>query len=162
MAIVFIPLAVGATGHVLSIVANWIIDGRQKQFRDELATRELTLKDLDIMDADRDGRVSRAEFLEFMLVAMNKVDQELLDELKEHFQRLDKDNSGSLNRADLISVAKEKLQSPSRKLELASYKETLLRQAEARSARRDRHSSLSTFWESSSMGIDVADEDIFS
>ena len=146
MAIFFIPLAVGAMGHFLTIVANWIIDGRQKRFRDNFANKDLTMQDLDVMDSDGDGNVSRAEFLEFMLVAMNKVDQELIDELKTQFQRLDNDGSGALSRDDLISAARKKLQSPTRKLELAAYKESLLRQASARVLRSERTSSRGSFW----------------
>jgi potassium channel subfamily K, other eukaryote len=135
LAIVFIPLSVGAMGHFLSIVANWIIEGRQKWSAFRIEPYDLTLNDLEAMDDDGDGNVTRADFLEFMLVAMNKADQSLIDELKDHFNRLDQNGSGSLSREDLIAVARRKLQSPTRKLELAAYKERLLQQASGASQR---------------------------
>ena len=148
MAIVFIPLAVGAMGHFLSSVANAIMERRVSLVQQQLASRELTLYDLEIMDADGDGHVSRAEFLEFMLVAMNKVDKEFIEELRHHFAQLDVDGTGVLSKDDLIEHARRKLGRIQRKLELAAYKQHLLRQAAAqrrarqgggRHARRSSH-----------------------
>lgn len=61
-----------------------------------------------------------------MLVAMNKVDKELIDELRAHFRRLDVDGKGELSKASLVAIARKKLKSPARKLELALYKKNLL------------------------------------
>jgi potassium channel subfamily K len=128
-AIFFIPLAVGAMGHWLSVVASSIITHRQSSFHQRLQMKELSQSDLDIMDGDGDGQVSRAEFLEFMLVAMNKVEKEFIDEMRGHFERLDTDKTGFLSREDLIASAKRKLQSPHRKLQMSQYKQQLLQQA---------------------------------
>jgi voltage-gated potassium channel Kch len=68
LAIFFIPLAVGAMGHFLSIVAQVILESRRTSFQRQMESHELSLQDLEIMDADGDGDVSRAEFLEFMLM----------------------------------------------------------------------------------------------
>jgi Ca2+-binding EF-hand superfamily protein len=116
-------------GHWLSVVASSIIASRQSSFHRRLQMQELSQSDLDIMDEDGDGNVSRAEFLEFMLVAMNKVDKEFIDDMRGHFERLDADNTGFLSRDDLIASAKRKLQNPHRKLELSHYKQQLLQQA---------------------------------
>ena len=51
------------------------------QTEGKLRNKELTLEDLRVMDGDGDGTVTKAEFLEFMLVAMNQVDQGLIDNL---------------------------------------------------------------------------------
>ena len=91
-------------------MANTIIDFRQKRGQRKLRNKDLTLEDLKVMDGDGDGTVTKAEFLEFMLVAMNQVDQDLLDNLKAHFDRLDKDKSGTLDKNDLINVAQYNLQ----------------------------------------------------
>lgn len=98
-------------GTLLDIVANSIIARRQQKAQQYLKSKDLTLQDLAVMDGDGDGTVTRAEFLEFMLVAMNQVDQELLENLKEHFDRLDYDKSGTLDKSDLITMAQNKLQS---------------------------------------------------
>ena len=128
MSIFFIPLACGTMGQWLGVVANWIIEGRSARFRKQMGNRELTQRDLEIMDINGDGVVSRAEFLEFMLVAMNKIDQELVDELRDHFNKLDVDGTGELSRDDLVEAARRKLKQPVRKLELAAYKRRILEQ----------------------------------
>jgi Ca2+-binding EF-hand superfamily protein len=96
------------------------------------------------MDADGDGKVTRSEFLEFMLLALNKIDYELVEELEAYFNRLDVDGTGELSRDNLVHAAKRKLKSPRRKLELAAYKGRLLNQAaEAKRERRWRPSIFS-------------------
>ena len=126
-----IPLAVAAMGRWLSITAAWITDTRQRHVRRFLEAKDLTYEDLEVMDEDGDGNVTRAEFLEFMLVAMDKVDRSLIEELRRQFANLDVDGTGILSRGDLIALARRKLQDPVRKLELARYKEQLLQQAHA-------------------------------
>lgn len=122
-------LAVGAMGSWLSAVADAIIEHRQASFRERFQARELTSADLEVMDADEDGKVTLAEYLSFMLVSMQKVDQDLIDNLTTQFNRLDVDGTGCLEKEDLVIVAKRKLLSSKRKLELAEYKQQLLRAA---------------------------------
>ena len=138
LAIFFIPMAVGAMGHFLSSVAEAIMESRALKVRRRFAARDMSLQDLEIMDADGDGKVSRAEFLEFMLVAMDKVDHDFIEEMRQHFARLDVDGTGVLSKDDLIEHARRKLGRIQSKLELAAYKETLLRQAAAQRQRRRR------------------------
>ena len=128
-AIPVILLAVGAMGNGLSLMADAVIERRQASFRKHFQARELTLADLEVMDADEDGKVTLAEYLAFMLVSMQKVDQELIDELTAQFDRLDVDSTGCLEKEDLVIVAKRKLKSPKRKLELSHYKQQLISQA---------------------------------
>lgn len=111
LAILYIPVAVGVMGSFLDLVANSIIAHQRQNAENYWQHKELSLKDLRAMDRDGDGTVSKAEFLEFMLVATDQIDQETLDNLKEHFDRLDKDKSGSLDKADLINMAQSKLES---------------------------------------------------
>jgi hypothetical protein len=132
VAILFIPLAVGSMGVWLGNIANWIMEARSSQFRRQLREKDLTQRDLDIMDENQDGHVTRAEFLEFMLVAMNKIDERLVQELRQHFDQLDYDGTGDLTREDLITAARGKLTSPKNKMRLAVYKQRLLEQAQSR------------------------------
>ena len=121
------------------------MEGRAARFRQEMGTRELTQQDLDIMDADGDGVVTRAEFLEFMLVAMNKIDEDLVQELRRNFDRLDADGTGQLSRQDLVQAARQKLKTcPKRKLALAAYKEQLLEQA--REGTNSNSNGEGSFW----------------
>jgi EF hand len=109
LAILYIPVAVSVIGSFLELISNAIISFRRQRAQRQLRNKELTLNDLKVMDGDGDGTVTKAEFLEFMLVAMNQVDQDLLDNLKAHFDRLDQDKSGTLDKNDLINVAQYNL-----------------------------------------------------
>lgn len=128
---IFIPFAVGSMGHWLAIVAGWFVRARQQAFRRSMEMRGLTLADIEAMDDDGDGDVTMFEFFEFMLIAMGKVEKELWDELKQNFERLDLDSSGTLSKEDLIAAARKRLRDADRKMELAKYKQKLLQQAEA-------------------------------
>ena len=83
--------------------------------------------DLEAMDADGDGNVDWSEFLEFMLVAMNKIDEDLLWEMRYQFDSLDVDDTGVLSKQNLIQMARRKLRQTPRKLELLQYKQNLLK-----------------------------------
>ena len=86
-----------------------IISYRQKRYANFLQSKPLTMEDIKILDGDGDGNVTRAEFFQFMLVAMNQVDKSLFDGLNEHFDRLDADKSGTLNKDDLATMAKHQI-----------------------------------------------------
>jgi len=66
-------------------------------------SRSLTLCDLEIMDRNSDGKVDKAEFLAYMLVALQKVSQEDVDEIMALFHKLDKTENDCLTRHDLVS-----------------------------------------------------------
>jgi potassium channel subfamily K, other eukaryote len=110
----------------LTMTANTMIAQRQAAFRKSYETKELTMLDIEIMDTNGDGKIDRAEYLEFMLLAMAKVDQPLLDDLRTQFNRLDVAKTGYLDRDNMKAMAKKKLRSARRKLELAAYKKRLL------------------------------------
>lgn len=126
VASIFIPLIVAATGHWIGVVASCVIDIRQNRLRKQPEIQQLSLNLLDAMDSDDDGRVTLAEFLEFMLIAMNKVDKELLQDLRAHFARLDTNDRGFLSKDALIFSARQRLHTTTRKLDLARYKQELL------------------------------------
>mmetsp|Transcript_6388 Transcript_6388/g.9732 ORF Transcript_6388/g.9732 Transcript_6388/m.9732 type:complete len:487 (-) Transcript_6388:89-1549(-) len=101
--IFFLPLAVAVFGEILGRIATLTIERRVDALENEYMDRDFTIKDLMEMDADKDGKVHRGEFILYSLLAMGKVEQEDVDELKEVFDRLDKDNNGTLDRADILS-----------------------------------------------------------
>lgn len=126
LAIFLIPLAVFIMAGWVAMSANAIIERRQATFRKSFQSKDLTIRDFEIMDTNRDGKIDRAEFLEFMLLAMVKVDQRILDELRSQFNRLDIEGTGCLDWEDMKALAKRRLRCGRRKLELASYKRKLL------------------------------------
>jgi Ion channel len=141
--VAFIPFAVGAMGYFLQQVAGVIVRSKQQRSLGMLfgtastsssrrqsqrqRQRELTVMDLEAMDTDGDGNVDWSEFLEFMLVAMRKVDEDLLWQLRFQFDSLDIDDTGVLSKENLICMARRKLQHSSHKLQLGQYKQHLLK-----------------------------------
>ena len=100
-AILFVPLAVSAAGEVLGNVASALLDRRHERFQKSLMERELNVDRLVEMDTDHNGKVSREEYVEFMLKEMQLVSEELFQELHQQFDKLDADGGGYLDQDDL-------------------------------------------------------------
>ena len=100
-ATIFIPLAVAAAGEVLGNVATTLQERRQNQFYESLMQRELNTERLLAMDTDKDGKVSREEYVAYMLQEMELVNEEEFAELHEQFAKLDVDGGGFLNKRDI-------------------------------------------------------------
>jgi hypothetical protein len=99
--VVFIPLAVAAAGEVLGNVASALSERRQQKFYHSIMSRELNAEQLVEMDTDRNAKVSREEYVEFMLKDMQLVDEDVFQELHAQFQKLDVDGGGYLDKNDL-------------------------------------------------------------
>lgn len=105
-AVLYIPIAVAAAGELLSSVALALIHRRQQIFYKSQLEKDLTIQHLQAMDRDFDGKITREEYVQFMLVEMGLVSTTELDELYSQFSRLDIDKSGYLDNADLEFIAK--------------------------------------------------------
>lgn len=114
----------GVISAALGRIANIFVEHEIRKANTKMLRREVTLEDLEAMNADGDGEVSPLEFIEHMLLSMNKVDQALLDELHAQFERLDADGSGGLQQDDLDILTERKL-SDQRSMALKQYKENL-------------------------------------
>ena len=123
-AVLFIPLSVGAMGHFLGTVANFIIEQRRKAYDKQLWKHELTMQDLYCMSDT--GVVTELDFVIFMLQAMKKVDRELIDHIRHHFRVLDVTHSNTLCRDDLELMAKKKLRSVKTKLRMSAYRQSII------------------------------------
>lgn len=106
--IIFIPLAVAAAGDVLGNVASSLVERRQAKVFNEIINREITMESLLEMDDDGNGKVSREEYVQFMLMEMGLVEPEEFDELYAQFKRLDANGNGYLDKKDLHLVAKHR------------------------------------------------------
>ena len=104
-AIFYIPLAVASAGEILSGVATALVDRRQREVYAQQLERNLTIHHLKAMDADGDGRITREEYVQFMLIEMGKISTKELDELHTQFERLDVTRSGYLDNEDLKLMA---------------------------------------------------------
>jgi Ca2+-binding EF-hand superfamily protein len=67
--------------------------------------REISTDNLLVMDADNNGQLSRAEYVQCMLREMGLVEAEEFDELHGQFHRLDVDGGGYLDKNDLVLMA---------------------------------------------------------
>ena len=121
----FIPLSVGCISAALGKIANIFVEQEIAKANSKLLKREVTLEDLEMMNADGDGEVSPLEFIEHMLKVMHKVDQNLLDELHAEFEKLDADGSGGLQQDDLELLTERKLKER-RQQAIERYERSLL------------------------------------
>lgn len=126
--IFFLPLSVAVITKVLGDITSSIANRGMEEAQQALFDSKVTFQDSIAMDLDGDGHVTKLEYYEFMLKAMNKVDQDLLDKLDAQFKRLDADGSGVLDRDDLeILARRERGLDRSRKaMELSVYKSTVM------------------------------------
>lgn len=99
-AIFFLPLAVVSVAHGVGSVLEEI--SKRKVLKTKISMKEL----LD-MDANGDGKVSQLEYLSYMLVKLNKADQDDIDGILAQFRKLDRDGSGELDHEDLERLDKQ-------------------------------------------------------
>lgn len=104
-AVFFLPLWVAVDGEILGRVAAAFVRRRERRAERRFLARKLTARDLRVMDTHGTGDVSFDEFLAYALVAMRKVDQETVDELRAVFDARDLNGSGTIMREDLTLMA---------------------------------------------------------
>jgi len=109
IAVFYLPLCISIMAKIFSDITGKFMEKRAQEAEDSFYNRKFTLDDLRAMDMDMDdagkengdGSVSVGEFLEFMLVTMNKVSREDMKELIDLYSILDTDSDGSLTLNDL-------------------------------------------------------------
>jgi len=105
LSLLFIPLAVISLGEILSRIAGYFIRRDTIKAEKEFMSRRMTLEDMYEMDTNNSGEVDLFEFISFMLSKMQKVDMELMNELKDLFESLDETQSNSIQKEDLLIMA---------------------------------------------------------
>jgi potassium channel subfamily K, other eukaryote len=103
LCILYIPLAVYSVGRFLGLIATTFLDRRSSKAEEKFLNRALTLSDIKRMDLDNQGGVSREEFLVYMLVTLQKVDEEDISDIIDTFQKLDTTGDGVLTSEDLVA-----------------------------------------------------------
>jgi EF-hand domain pair/Ion channel len=102
-AVFFLPLAVAVVGQFLGRVASAYMDREKRRVEKEYLSRTLTLCDLQRMDTDQNGKVDQAEFLSYMLVAIQRVSKEDVEQIARLFRKLDRTKEGVLTKNDLAA-----------------------------------------------------------
>jgi hypothetical protein len=115
MAIFLIPVLLAAAGDLFASVGLFVVRKRTQQLFASQAERAewLTREQATEMDLDGDGRVSKAEYVLYMLIETGIVDKDESLLLGEQFERFDVTRSGFIESGDLRAMKKlrEKLQS---------------------------------------------------
>lgn len=114
MCLLLLPLTVAVFCEVLGRIAGAYLDHKIAVEEKHFLNRQFTKSDLANMDANQDGSVEWGEFLGFMLIAMQKVDDEEIAELREVFDKLDITKTGRLNKEDIQGFVRENARRMSR------------------------------------------------
>lgn len=125
-AVVYIPLLVGVMTYMLGTVATLIFDIKRRWLMQKIQHRKLHVKDLLQIGSDGDGHVSEIDFVAFLLWKMQKVDKDLLDDLRNQFHHFDVNNDGLISKSDLYQLFLGNLKRANKKLQLVEYKKRLM------------------------------------
>lgn len=101
LCVIYIPLAVYTVGRLLGSIASSFLNQRGRKAEEKFLNRALKLSDLDRMDFDSNGVVSEEEFLIYMLITLQKVEEDDVNEIIQVFRKLDKTGDGALTAEDL-------------------------------------------------------------
>ncbi|KAL3911906.1 MAG: hypothetical protein SGARI_001416 [Bacillariaceae sp.] len=107
LCILYIPVAVYSVGRTLGLLAGTYQECRDDETEERFLNRALTLSDIQRMDFDSDGSVSREEFLIYMLTTLQKVDEEDINEILGLFRKLDRNGDGALCTMDVVASVKK-------------------------------------------------------
>ena len=81
--------------------ATCYVDKRNDAMEAQFLNRALNESALEKMDSNHDDKVTKDEFLVYMLKTLAKVDPSDIDKILELFHKLDKDKTGPLTKADI-------------------------------------------------------------
>jgi potassium channel subfamily K, other eukaryote len=101
-----IPLLVAAAGDIFAGIGLALVERRQKQLYQLQLKTGLSEQYLERMDKDGDGKVSREEYIVYMLMEMGAVNQHEIDQLCKQFRRLDIARTGYIDKMDLLLLKK--------------------------------------------------------
>jgi Ion channel len=104
LCVVLIPLCVVIFCNVVGHIATAYLQYQGMVQEQQFLQRQLSYMDINRMDSNHDGQVEWGEFLSFMLVALQKVDEDDISELRTVFDRLDVNKTGKLDKRDLSTA----------------------------------------------------------
>ena len=97
-------LVLVTTGFVMVLgkYGEWRALVQQKKLVKEIAGGKMSKDVWEDVDRDHDGQISEVEFLAGALIRMGKCSKEDVDGIMKSFKKLDKDNSHSVDRSEII------------------------------------------------------------
>lgn len=101
LAALYLLPAVGAFAASVGRVARFTAALEMARWREAFLERGVTSELLEHLDSEGSGRIGRAAFVRYMLVATAQVEESELQKLDALFDALDADGSGSLDAADI-------------------------------------------------------------
>ena len=101
--IFLLPLSVYSFVSFVAIIDSWITERKCGRKLREIYENGVDIQEIDI---DQDGKIKLCDFIEFMLVSMNKVEKNLLIDLRTMFDELDRDRNGYLDNNELKNILK--------------------------------------------------------
>jgi hypothetical protein len=131
VATVLVPLSTISMATLIGRFAEFQLRKKEVLRQAKKWEKGFDKEDLKKMDEDGDGKVSKKEFVYFMLISSDKATQGYLDRLEALFDELDDDDSGYLDEDDFlthIDRSNEKLSrevgdsEPSREVEETNFK----------------------------------------
>jgi len=87
---------------------NYFLERRAIGQSEALFMTDFALDDFMHINAKDTNKISRSEYLAFLLIMMKKVDQSLIDKLNLQFDQLDADSNGYLEPVDLKIIKNKK------------------------------------------------------
>jgi hypothetical protein len=109
VACVFLPFAVGLMSASIGQTVNYFMERRAVEQSKALFMTDFALDDFMHINAKDTDKITRAEYLAFLLIMMKKVDQPLIDRLNTQFDQLDADSNGYLEPVDLEIIKNKKV-----------------------------------------------------
>jgi len=103
--LVAVALAAAFLGNFAHLFVKTNMDAKLKAVVEKGVTENM----IKAMDVDGNGDVDRAEFLQFMLIKMGKVDVQSMRELNVMFDSVDLTKSGTLTMADVVAAQERRI-----------------------------------------------------
>ncbi|GMH86140.1 hypothetical protein TrST_g2022 [Triparma strigata] len=106
--LIFCPFAVGLMSASIGQTVQYVFEKKATQQANDMFLEDFAIDDFIHMSAKDTDKVTRTEFLGFMLCMMKKTDQSLINRLNAQFDLLDADSNGFLEPVDLDIIKKKK------------------------------------------------------
>ena len=100
-ACLYLLVGVVAIGNVLSHIAGYFVDAKQRETLERILSKKITKEDFEKFDVDGDGRIEKTEFVVRKLMLMGLLNAEDVERVETEFEVMDADGSGEITMEDL-------------------------------------------------------------